>query len=367
VSGPPRTSPPGGVPGGLVPALAALATLGALAPHPAHAGRGADAAPAAHVEHAAACQRRGDWACALAESDAALAGLRADDEHAQTDEPRASATASDAARRLERRALIARAEALARLGRAAEAARAYRRVIRSWPGWSPPPDAPPSVRRAFREGRLEDLRARLPERLPLPPAPSPGAAPAEVLAPPPILYAPKHLVDLDPQAARVQRWRLAMGGGAALLAGRAREMFAHGAAASLELGVMVSPRWRVLVGADLSLHNFAESFRPEPGYGRGLTTTAFTVGIMADLPVLRRLDAFGAVAAGGGMFGVRSIAERSGVALRAMGGARYWLTPALGIRVEAGIQATFPLGGAAGELPKAAAHGTLGLRLEARF
>lgn len=345
--------------------------MGTVASSGAYAGRAARLLPAAHVDRAEACQRRGDWACALSESDAALAGLGATHQEPPAGKTPASASASasagDTRRRLERHALIVRAEALARLGQAAEAARAYRRVLRAWPGWSPPPDAPPSVRQAFHDGRLQDLRARLPERLPLPPPPSPEAAPAADLAPPPLLYAPKHLVELDPEAARVRRWRLAMGGGIALLAGRAHEMFAHGAAASLELGVLVSRRWRVLVRADLSLHNFASSFRPEPGYGRGLTTAAFTAGAMVDIPLLPDLEAFAALTAGGGMFGVRSLTERSGIALCGVAGARYWITPTLAARVEGGIQATFPLGGGAGQLPQAAAHGEVGLRLEARF
>lgn len=264
------------------------------------------------LDRAASCLRRGKPECALEAADLAIA-----------------AGPEDA-----REALRQRATALALLDRPEEAREAFRALLEVDPSWRPQPDVDPRIREAAEGARRARLLAALPERLDPGPPPRPPASPLAELLPPPALYAPKRLVELDPEAGRVPVWRLGLGGGIAFVTHEVDRRFDPGPSAVLEVSRDLSPALSVWAEASLTLLGLDERVVPEPGFGRGLSTVSLAVGLQG------RVDlghAFALVFAGGlgpGGFGVRGAGDVVGVAGHALLGLRYALDPRLGLRLD---------------------------------
>ncbi len=320
--------------------LAALAGLAGLAlPAPAFA-----ADPADLLDRAAACRRRAQPACTLEQADAALAAL------------------GDAEGDLRREALLLRAEALALLDRPADARDAFAALLAAWPGWRPSPGADPRIIAAVDAAEAARLAKRLPPALEPgpPPLPSPPS-PADLL-PPPLLYAPPDLMALTPDDT-TRRWRLGLGGGVALVGGASADRIDTGATALISLGYAPTERWELHLQAILGLHSLDDGLRAEPNYSRGLTTVAATLGATYAHPVGDGFEVVAGLGAGGGSFGLRSLVEAPSFALTACVGARYFISPHFGVRLDALPVLFVPLDGP----PAAAAHTAVVARTEVRF
>jgi len=295
-------------------ALVAGASVTLVGPGPA-AAQGADRAMEA-LDRASGCLRRGDAPCALREADQALARPGED------------------ARALRREALAVRASALARLDRADDAEEAFGAVIAAWPGWRPAPDDDPRVNAAFEGAHRAQVTARLPRALspgppPLPPPPTP-----EALAPPPFIYAPSHLRDLDPDEARDRRFMLSLGAGVAVATGAAGKRLDPGIEGAIELGWRLSDAltlWSQLVLALLPLD---DAVSVEPGYARGLSTVSGAVGLLYEVEIAHRLDVVAALGVGVGAFGIERLGDVVGPAGHAVLGLRYRADEHLAFRVD---------------------------------
>ncbi|MGM0575086.1 MAG: hypothetical protein ACQEXJ_05080 [Myxococcota bacterium] len=309
-------------------ALLALALLLLAAP-----ARGQGAADL--LDEAAACHRRDRPECTLRKADAALEAL--------TDESPAA---------LRREALLLRAEALALLDRPEEAREAFRALLSAQPSWRPPPDADPRVRSAAEDARRERLLEHLPDTLDAGPPPEPEAPKPEEMLPDPALYAPDHIVEMDPEESLVPKWRLSLGAGVGLLAGDSADRFDAGPTALLEVSRDLVGPLSLWFQAALSLLSFDDSVQAEPGYSRGLTTASAVLGLQVGLPVGGDFDIVLAGGVGAGGFGLRNLDEAVGAAFHGSAGVRWQMDEHLALRVDAVPTLFVPAGdvGAAGHV-----------------
>jgi hypothetical protein len=273
------------------------------------------------------------------------------------------ALGADGSSSLRREALVIRAEALALSDRAADAQAAMAAALEAWPAWAPAPDADPRVVASHRAALAARVAQRLPDALDPGPLPLPQPPSSDELLPPPQLFAPKRLVELDVDAAKRKDFRLVIGGGVAVLGGSSAERFDTGIQAALALGFQVTEMWRVFVATTLSLHDFADGVAVEAGYGRGLTTVAVTAGVGWSYPMVDKLDLLATVALGGGFFGVNQVTDEPGLAVQAAAGLRYWVGDLLALRVDVGPTVFVTVDGSVA----AAAHLNVLGRAETRF
>ncbi len=305
---------------------------------------------ARYLDQAASCRRAGKSECVLKQAGKALEWLKTP---AGQKLPNLG--------RLTREALILNAESLALLGREGTAA-AFDQLIAEVPDYRPQsPEAP--VAEAFDAARLRRIKAALPATITAgEPSPPPRPEVEELLFDP-VIYAPKRLLELDPATATRKSFRLALGVGGAIIAGDSADVFEHGLAATLELAFKPDDSWRAQLTVSVSLHDVVDGLRAEPGFGRGLTTVAITMGAGYDLQLIEDFEMIFALAVGGGFFGARSATDEAGLVGQAVVGLRYWISDALALRADATPVVFVPIDGDVG----LAAHVNVFARAEAKF
>lgn len=323
------------------PALLAALALATLWTPQALAADAAD-----HLDKAAACRRRAKPACALEWAERAEAALSANDTPA-----------------LRREAALLRAEALALLDRADEAASAFEALLALQPDWRPASDADPRVHAAVATARRASLVTRLPDRLEPGPPPLPDPPDPLSLLPDPALYAPSRLVDLDPDAQRNPRWRLSIGAGIGIISKRDNRRYDLGPSIALEISRDVSKYLGIWTQVCLTLLSYDSRVVAEPGEGRGLTVVSGVVGVQVPIRLADAWQLVLAAGVGGGSFGTRSVGQAPGLAFQGSFGLRWQLDKHLALRLDALPHGIVPIGGSAGF----AGHVSVVARGEIRF